>query len=189
MDCIRSNRWPCNGSKKFADARRCFPVQYVEHGLVDDDCTEQALFGFNRVGRQNAHRATENAKLAIVVASSTPRPNLAESQTACRAGRSSLVLISSIAFKLRLGPPGRAALCICGGPCSVSPIRTPLGSKAERPAQPVPRFSKQVGNVRGTFWQVEADSNLSKVLEKPLFSGLGMVGATGIEPVTPTMSR
>jgi hypothetical protein len=62
-------------------------------------------------------------------------------------------------------------------------------SKPEQIAHLVPKLSRQLGNVRGTFWQLETLPKSEDVAETPCFKGEMMVGTTGIEPVTPTMSR
>jgi hypothetical protein len=63
------------------------------------------------------------------------------------------------------------------------------GSKPEQIAHLVPKLSKQLGNVRGTFWQLETPLKSENVAENPCFIRAIVVGTTGIEPVTPTMSR
>jgi hypothetical protein len=59
----------------------------------------------------------------------------------------------------------------------------------EHRAQPVPRFGHLVGTVRRLFTLRCAPSILVQNVQNAVISRSLMVGATGIEPVTPTMSR
>ena len=69
------------------------------------------------------------------------------------------------------------------------PLEDSAGTLREHFAQRLPKAVRVLGKVRGLFWRCEADAELGKPPTLFDFFGLLLVGATGIEPVTPTMSR
>jgi hypothetical protein len=63
------------------------------------------------------------------------------------------------------------------------------GTSREHSAHGLPNLNRFLGKVRGLFRHSETGRLISQDAENIEFFSINMVGATGIEPVTPTMSR
>src|SRR5262249_2882884 len=79
--------------------------------------------------------------------------------------------------------------CSCKNPGDPPRGGSPARTIRELIAHAVPELRRPLGTVRDLFRRGEAPSQWAPSASFAAFSGCAMVGATGIEPVTPTMSR